>query len=114
MGNKSMLWFWLVGAGAIVVDFIGFIVVFVAVLTAVQSGVTNPYAILYGSMFIWTVVIGILSTVQLIMGIIHLVFYSKKRIRERFESWTCFIPALFRTRYYWFNNRSSHKSVKFI
>lgn len=77
MGNKSMLWFWLVGAGAIVVDFIGFIVVFVAVLTAVQSGVTTPYAILYGSMFIWTVVIGILSTVQLIMGIIHLVFYSK-------------------------------------
>lgn len=72
-----MLWFWLVGAGAIVIDFIGFIAIFVAVLTAVQSGAANPYVVLYGSMFIWTLVIGLLSTVQLIMGIIHLVFYSK-------------------------------------
>jgi hypothetical protein len=77
MRNKSMLWFWLVGAGAIVIDFIGFIAIFVAVLTAVQSGAANPYVVLYGSMFIWTLVIGLLSTVQLIMGIIHLVFYSK-------------------------------------
>ena len=77
MGNKSMLWFWLVGASTVVADFIGFIVIFVAVLTAVQSGVSDPYAVLYGSVSIWTIVVGILSTVQLIMAIIHLVFYAK-------------------------------------
>ena len=77
MGNKSMLWFWLVGAGVAVVDFIGGIVMFVAVLMAIQSGSANPYAVLYGSMFIWTIVVGLLSVVQLIMGIIHLIFYSK-------------------------------------
>lgn len=77
MRNKSMLWFWLVGAGVTVVDFIGGIVVFVAIMMAVQSGATDPYAILYGSVFIWMVIIGLLSTVQLIMGIIHLVLYSK-------------------------------------
>jgi len=72
-----MLPFWLVGAVVTMVNFIGSIVVFVAVLMAIQSGMANPYAVLYGSMFIWTIVIGLLSFVPLIMGIIHLVLYSK-------------------------------------
>lgn len=59
------------------VDFIGGIVMFVAIIMSIQSGAVNPYAVLYGSMFIWTVIVGLLSVVQLVMGIIHLVFYSK-------------------------------------
>lgn len=50
MRNKSMLPFWLVGAVVTMVNFIGSIVVFVAVLMAIQSGMANPYAVLYGSM----------------------------------------------------------------
>ena len=72
-----MFWFWFVGACVTVVDFIGGIVIFPTIMIIIQSAATNLFALLYDSQLVWTIVIGILSIIQLIMGVIHLILYSK-------------------------------------